>query len=196
MRQRGGLLQERDSQFIVSSFLIHRESPLMRGAFPLRCGRVCYNPRMFSRRILVALCVWVLLATTACTLWSEKKNAGWSQATSGEQIERLLWQDVKAKNWKSVNERLAPLMVSMNGNATFDKAGTLEHLKSFDLTDFQIGEMKTETAGADLIVTYTIACRGTLAGQPFPEAPFRMMTVWQQTTKGWVVVAHTTVASK
>ncbi len=129
-------------------------------------------------------------------MWAEKKTAGWSQATSGEQIERLFWQDVKEKNWQSVNQRLAPLMVSMNGAATFDKAATLDYLKTLDLKDFQIGELKTETAGADLIVTYTIACKGTTAGQPFPESPLRMMTVWQQTKKGWIIVAHATAPTK
>lgn len=41
-----------------------------------------------------------------------------------------------------------------------------------------------------LVVTYTINLRGTMAGQPLPTNPLRLMSVWQQQKSGWVVIAH------
>jgi hypothetical protein len=32
--------------------------------------------------------------------------------------------------------------------------------------------------------------RGKRNGEALPEAPQRMMTVWQQQKKGWVEIAH------
>ena len=155
-----------------------------------------YNPRMDGRRFLLILCVIALLGTTACTLFGEKKNASWSNVTSGEQLERLFWQDVKDKKWSSLEARMAPLLVAVNASRVFDKTATLEHVKSIDLHDFQIGEVETRPAGIDLIVTYTIAVNGTAGGQSLPKSPIRMMSVWQQLSKGWVLIAHSSIATK
>ena len=128
-----------------------------------------------------------------CTLWAEKKSPGWNSATSGEHLERLLWEDIKAKQWKSLEARIAPMMVTVRGPGVLDRAATLEHLKAFELETFQIGDLETHSEGADLIVTYTVTLKGTSGGKPLPATPLRMMSVWQQLSKGWVVVAHSTV---
>jgi hypothetical protein len=39
-------------------------------------------------------------------------------------------------------------------------------------------------------VSYTIAMRGTIAGQPLPSEPVRMMSVWQKQKAGWMAIAH------
>ena len=143
------------------------------------------------RKLLCA--VVVLLLTSACTIAPEKPKPNWSMATSGEQYERLFWDSVKAKNWRDVEMHLSGTVVTQTPNAVRNKQETMEHVRKLDLTDYSIGEVQTETAGADIIVTYVFTGKGTLEGQPLPDKPMRMMTVWQQAKKGMMMAAHTTM---
>ena len=139
---------------------------------------------------MVVFCVVLLLVNTGCTLWGEKKNPSWNHATSGEHLERLFWQDVKAKNWKSLEARMAPMLVSTLGGNVRDRAMTLEYAKSLDVKEFQIGEVESRPAGVDLIVTYVINLKGAASGKALPSEPMRVMSVWQPLSKGWVLVAQ------
>ncbi|ABF39808.1 hypothetical protein Acid345_0803 [Candidatus Koribacter versatilis Ellin345] len=143
------------------------------------------------RKLLCA--VIVLLLTSACTIAPEKPKPGWEMATSGEQYERLFWDSVKAKNWRDVEAHLSGTIVAQNPAAVANRQQTIEHLRKFDLTDYSIGEIQTETAGADIIVSYMFTGKGTIDGQPLPDKPLRMMSVWQQAKKGMIMAAHTTM---
>ena len=57
-------------------------------------------PGMLKRTALV-----LLLATTmsSCNLWKNPPK-GWAGATGGEQLERLLWDEIKAKNWAELDK--------------------------------------------------------------------------------------------
>jgi ornithine carbamoyltransferase len=137
--------------------------------------------------------VLALLATTACTIAPEKPKAGWSMATSGEQYERLLWDSVKTKNWSEIEAHLSGTVVTQTPDAIRNKQQSMEHMRQLDLKDYSIGDIQTATAGADIIVSYTFLAHGTLNGQPLPDKPMRMMTVWQQTKRGMTMAAHTTM---
>ncbi len=151
---------------------------------------------MTGRKLAVALLSLLLvLNSSSCMYSGASKHPGWKMATSGEQLVNLFWQDVKAKKWDSVAAHLAPIMVAMNSSAVLDRAATLEHLKSIQLSAFQIGEVKSEPAGADLIVTYVISATGRVGGNPLPSSPIRMMSVWQQVRGDYVLVAHTSVVA-
>lgn len=134
-----------------------------------------------------------LFATTACTVYSEKAKPAWDTATSGEQHERLFWESIKAKNWRDVEAHLSGTIVTQTPDAVRNKQQTMDHVRQLSLSDYSLGDVQTETNGGDLIVTYTITVRGTVNGQPFPDKPMRMMSVWQPITKGMVMVAHTSM---
>jgi hypothetical protein len=131
-----------------------------------------------------------LAACSACTMWKEKPVNSWSSATGAEQFERLMWRNVKDKRWTEVEAHLAPTFVSLCPSGTRDRAATMDYLKLVSLADFTLGDFNTTTNGADLVVTYTAQASGTYKGQPLSSEPIRMMTVWQQATKSWIVVAH------
>lgn len=143
------------------------------------------------RKLLCA--VVVLLLTSACTIAPEQAKPNWAMATSGEQYERLFWDSVKAKNWRDVEAHLSGTFISQNASGVGNKQQTMEHLRKFDISDYSIGEIQTETAGADIIVSYMFTGKGTLDGQPLPDKPLRMMSVWQQAKKGMIMAAHTTM---
>lgn len=150
-------------------------------------------PRMMRNPRMTILCLaLLLLSSSACTMWAERKTKTWSNVTSGEHLSRLFWQEVKAKNWQELHDRMAATVLAMNGQGTFDRDGILAHLKTIDISDFQIGEVQTQPAGADLVVTYTLSVKGTRDGKPLPST-LRMMSVWQQLKGGWILIAHTAI---
>ena len=141
------------------------------------------------------LCALVLLVCffPGCTMWKEQKVKGWSSATSGEQLERLFWDDLKAKNWNDVDKHLASGFVYLSPRGTMERAAALEELKRVEISDFALGDFVTQQNGPDLVVTYTVAVHGTVAGEALPSAPIHMLTVWQQIPHGWIVIAHSRV---
>src|SRR5215470_18658164 len=135
----------------------------------------------------------LLVALTGCAMWKESKTHTWSNATSGEQLERLFWNELKAKNWNELEKHISSGYVILNPRGTFDRTHELDELKRLEITDFTLGDFVTQQNGPDLVVTYTIVLHGTREGEPLPSAPMHMMTVWQQIPHGWVAIAHSRV---
>jgi len=147
-------------------------------------------PGMLKRARAVAVPVLILFVLSACTITSSKPMKGFSGATGGEQLEKEFWDAIKAKNWKGLEPRLAPMFVSTSPDATRDRAASLEHWKKWDLQAVVVSDLQVQSAGGDFVVTATVTVTGTLGGQPAPSQPIHTMTVWQQVSKGFVAVAH------
>lgn len=126
---------------------------------------------------------------TACTKWGEKKNPNWHQATSGERLVNLFWQDVKNKNLKQLGTHVAPEFVGTNEIATLDKTALLDHVSHLNIDSFQIGEVETRPAGGDMMVSYVITLRTKSPDGSPTEMRLRMLSVWQELKHGWVVIA-------
>ncbi|MBZ5568303.1 MAG: nuclear transport factor 2 family protein [Acidobacteriia bacterium] len=132
----------------------------------------------------LALIVLLLASTLACNMWS-KPASGWTGATGGEQIEKLFWQDVQAKNWAEVDRHVADTFAGTGPGGTTDRAAFLRDLQKAPLTDFSLSECNSHLNGADMVVTCTLQAQW--AGQPSTAST---LSVWQQLKKGWVMVAH------
>ena len=141
--------------------------------------------------LAIALILCLTLFTTSC--WEEKQPATWKTATGPEAYEKLFWDEVKAKNWQQIQGRLAATFVAVDAEGTHDRAETMQMFQQLDLQDYSLGELKATPNGSDMMVTYTMVMRGTYKGQPLPNSPFRMLTVWQQVKGGWIAVAHSDV---
>jgi uncharacterized protein DUF4440 len=145
-------------------------------------------------RSVAGLALFAAVAiTSSCTLWSDKPARTFSQTTGGENLERVFWRQVKAKNWKEVGYSLASNFVAVTPTGQLDRAAALERLKELELKEYSLGDFRSELNGNTFVVTYTLTLRGKRNGEPLPEAPQRMMAVWQQQQKGWVEIAHSTL---
>lgn len=149
---------------------------------------------MFDRlpsRAGILLALLLVFGLSGCTMWEQKQTSAWSNATGAEQFERLLWQEVKAKNWVRVERHLSPTFVEVTAGGTRDREQSLERLKALDLADYSLGELSVRPSGEDMVVAYTITLRATSGA----ETTLRMMTVWQAIKGGWTAVAHSETAS-
>lgn len=168
------------------------------GFFPLRIllrisHSIAKMPRMKRcSRFAVLVLALIMLGTTSCTMWGEKKTNSWKSVTAGEELTRLYWQEVKQKNWTELNNHMSATVVGLTPIGTLDRDGMMAHARKMNISDFQIGEVQTQLSGEHLLVTYTLAVNGTSDGKPLPKT-MRFMSVWQLLKSGWVLVAQTAV---
>src|SRR5215469_3863154 len=135
---------------------------------------------------LSALTLLLCLGLTGC--WKEPSKYNWSNAPGAEQHERLMWQSIRDKRWNEVEHHLAPSFVGVSAaGQQFDRAGWLEHLKSMQIQDFSLGEITVQPNGPDMVVAYEAHLAGQVA-----DAGVRVVSVWQQLKKGWVLTTQTT----
>jgi len=141
--------------------------------------------RCLATLVALSSVLWL----SGCTKWGEKKNPNWHQATSGERLVNLFWQDVKDKKLQQLETHVAPEFMGTNEMATLDKSALLEHVSHLDIESFQIGEVQTHSAGGDLVVSYVITLRLKSPNSSEAEMHLRMISVWQELRHGWVVIA-------
>ena len=130
-----------------------------------------------------------LLPGLACTIAKERPARTFSEATGAEALERIFWKQVQAGNWVELDRVIASNYVGTAPGASLDRDATLAQYRQWKLTDYSIGDLKTEMNGPTFIVTYSITLNGTAADQPL-ASPQHMMTVWHQHKSGWMVIAH------
>ena len=133
----------------------------------------------------------LLLSLPLCGCWQEPGKYNWNNAPGAEQNERLMWQAVRDKAWNEVDHHLAPAFVGVNASGQkFDRTGWLEYWKSAQVTDFSLGELTVEPNGPDMVVTYELHLAGAASASSAPNFSVRVVSVWQQLKKGWVLTAQ------
>lgn len=152
------------------------------------------------RRLALAPLLVYLMLVSACTFYGDRPARAFSEATGGEDLERVFWKEVQAANWVLVERSLASNYSGVTASGTLDRAATMEQYRTWQLKDYAVGDLQTELNGTTIVVTYSITLHGTANGpagsQPLPATPQHMMTVWQQQKSGWVAIAHSVSPSQ
>jgi uncharacterized protein DUF4440 len=143
--------------------------------------------------IALAVTFLILMSVSACTFYGDRPARAFSDATGGEGLERVFWNQVKAGNWTEVDRVLASNYVGNTSAGTVDRDTALTQYHQWQLKDYSLGDLKTEMNGTTIVVTYSISLVGTSGSQALPSTPLRMMTVWQQQKSGWVILAHSAI---
>lgn len=147
------------------------------------------------RHVIFAAVLAVSMSALGCTVYKERPAKALSEATGGESLERVFWQDVQKQNWKDLDSHIASNFVYVTPNGRYERADALKHLEQFQLQEFSLGDLVTEMNRDTFVVTYTIVLRGTAGGHALSGQPQRRMTVWQQEKRGWVAIAHSIVGN-
>ncbi len=138
------------------------------------------------RQAQIAVVVVCLGVLAGCTMWGRQKK-DWSGATSGEQLERLWWQNVKSKHFEELERRVAASFLGTNAEAVLDRAALMQHWRQLAVADYTLGDFVSQANGADLNVAYRASFYGVQGDEP---ARWRMLSVWQETRYGWVLTAQ------
>lgn len=114
----------------------------------------------------------------------------WKNATGAEQYERLMWQAIRNRDWTGFERQLAPAFVGVDATgAVFDRAAWVEHWKQAAITDYSLGEVAIQPAGADLVITYVVTVTGAAPADHAPGARMRVVSVWQQVKSRMILTA-------
>lgn len=144
-----------------------------------------FSPSRYLASFAVALCLF----TIGCA--GEPKHPTWNISTGAEQHERLIWKAIQEKDWADVERRISATFVGVTADGQmFDRAGWLQHWKSAQAGEFSLGEVQVQPEGPDMKVTYILYFPAADAGTT-PNAGLRVVSVWQQLKRGWMLSATT-----
>jgi ketosteroid isomerase-like protein len=147
---------------------------------------------MGRRQAFAAILLTVSLLA-GCTLWREHPARKFADATGGEQLERVFWQQVKDQQWADLERHLAANLVAVMPTGSLDKTRMLEQLKQTRLERYSLGEFQVEWSGDTMVVAYTMNAQGTGGGAPLSSDPVHLVNVWQKINHDWVLIAHSVV---
>src|SRR5215467_5410099 len=83
----------------------------------------------------------VLLASAVCLRAQETPTP--AGASEGEKMERQMWADFKAKEWKAVESKIAEGFQSIHPDGARDRAGEITLIKSLNLGEFTLNNFKS-----------------------------------------------------
>src|SRR5580765_1814847 len=151
--------------------------PAIRAGSKTRLSRICYL-------LSVALSLIVLAAFLRA---QEIPTAG---AAEGEKMERQMWADFKAKEWKAVESKIAEWFQSIHPDGPRDRAGEIALIESLKLGEFTLSNFKSTVNADNIVVTYMIAVQETIDQKRLPGKPAPRLSVWKKGTHGWQWICH------
>ena len=108
-----------------------------------------------------------------------------------EARERAAYDAIKAKNWDALAAMLADDFHLVGSDGVQDKAGTVEVLKKYDLTEYTLSDVRFLKVDADLgVITYTMTEKSTMDGKPSPGKPVRASSAWVNRGGKWLSAYH------
>jgi hypothetical protein len=132
----------------------------------------------------------MILLFPACTMWNERPAKAWNDVTGGESLERVLWRNIKDKNWKELEPHLAPNFVLVTPSGSYDRLAAMEHWKQLNLEEYSLGNFDVQLNGDTYVVSYMVNLRANRSGRELTPDPLRVMTVWQHQGSQWLMLAH------
>jgi hypothetical protein len=135
--------------------------------------------------------VFLLGIVCGCTMWRQKKPNTWQTATSADQYERILWNEVKARRMEVVRRKLASSFVFTGPEGTLNRDQYVQELTRMHVTSYSITNVAAQPNGPDWVVSYTLTVTGNAGA--FPSGPMHVMTVWQQAGSQWIAIAQAVV---
>jgi hypothetical protein len=113
-----------------------------------------------------------------------------SDSSEGEKLERQMWADMKAQNWKAVKSRMATAFQSVHPDGALDRSEEIALIQGLKLGKYQLKDFEVTRSGDDLVVTYLISVQETIDATRLPTKPAPRMSIWRKTDSGWKWIAH------
>lgn len=111
-------------------------------------------------------------------------------ASQGENLEREMWLEIKAKNWGKVESHIAPFFQSVHSDGARSKDEEIALIKKLMISDYILSNFKVTENKDTLIVTYIISVAETIDAKHLPNKPTPRISVWQNVNGNWQWVAH------
>ena len=113
-----------------------------------------------------------------------------STSNDGEKIEKQIWEDIKAKNWKAVEDKIAEGFQSVHPDGARDRAGEISLIKNLNVGKIELSDLKSTMDGENIVVTYMISVQETIDLERLPTKPAPRLSVWKKGGNGWQWICH------
>jgi hypothetical protein len=105
-------------------------------------------------------------------------------------MERQMWADFKAKNWKEVESKIADGFQSVHPDGARSRAGEISLIEKLNLGEIAFSNFKSTTSGDNIVVTYMISVQEMIDGKQLSRKPAPRLSVWKKGTHGWQWICH------
>ena len=113
-----------------------------------------------------------------------------STSNDGEKMERQMWEDIKAKNWKAVESKIADGFQSVHPDGARNRANEISLIENLNLGQVEFNNFKSTTSGDDIVVTYMISAQETIDLERLPTKSTPRLSVWKRGASGWQWICH------
>jgi hypothetical protein len=132
-------------------------------------------------------------ATTSTNTATNSSAPTMSMPSDAEVIsrEKSVWESLKTKDYGRFSSQLAENQIEVTEDGVVDKAGTLESVKSFDLTEVNFSDWRVVTLDPDLVVTtYKVSVKAKEKDKELPLTDFWESTAWVNRDGKWQAIYH------
>src|SRR6266496_881729 len=145
------------------------------------------NHRPVTGRLALAL---LLCLTPLAVCLRAQESPAPAGASEGEKMERQMWADFKAKEWKAVESKIAEGFQSIHPDGARDRAGEISLIEHLNLGELTLSNFKTTVNGDNIVVIYTIVVQETIDQKRLPTKSTPRLSVWKKGTHGWQWICH------
>ncbi len=82
-----------------------------------------------------------------------------------------MWEDIKAKNWKAVEGKIAEGFQSVHPDGARDRANEISLIKNLNVGQIEFNDFKSAINGDNVVVTYLISVQETIDLEKLPTKP-------------------------
>ena len=101
-----------------------------------------------------------------------------------------MWEDIKAKNWKAVEDKIAEVFQSVHPDGARDRANEISLIKNLSVGQVEFNDFRSTMSGDNIVVTYMISVQETIDLERLPTKPTPRLSVWKKGTDGWQWICH------
>ena len=101
-----------------------------------------------------------------------------------------MWEDIKAKNWKAVENKIADEFQSVHSDGARDRAGEIALIKNLNVGKIALSDFKLTVNGDNIVVSYMISAQETIDLERLPTKPASRLSVWKKGASGWQWICH------
>jgi len=113
-----------------------------------------------------------------------------SRTNDGEKMEKQMWEDIKAKNWKAVESKIADGFQSVHPDGARDRAAEIALIKNLNVGQIALSDLKSTVNGDNIVVSYMISAQETIDLERLPTKPSLRLNVWKKGASGWQWICH------
>lgn len=105
-------------------------------------------------------------------------------------MEKQMWEEIKAKDWKAVEGKIAEGFQSVHPDGARDRTGEISLIKNLNVGQVALSDFKSTMEGDDIVVTYMISAQETIDLERLPTRPASRLSVWKKGGNGWQWISH------